>query len=488
MTYAASGRRIANAVVWQMGGRILGTVATIATIALTTRALGTVSYGHLNTAIFYVGLWTSLTELGIGVVIVRRVSSGEGSLSRLVGVNLGFSLAYCIPLTALAAISALLVYPDVPELRAMLLIVSISLTLTTVASCLNPVFMSSVRFSAVGISDLLSRLAVLVFTGALVVWHASPLWYAAAQIIPPAVQLIVQGIAAHRIVPLRIVLSVRETWALVRESLPQTAVLIIGVLYWRIDGVILSLLSTATEVARYGLAYQAAFTLSVMGNFFLGAALSTMSNLYATDRERFGRFVERSMGLMLSVAVPIAVVGFFVGPEIIAFFGTEEFLDKSNLVLPLLLVCVGLTFLTGTVSQALFAAHHQVFLMRLNLFNLVANIALNIALIPHLGSLGAAIALIVSEVVGLVVANFRLASRTPYRTPWLFLLRLVPPTLAAVGALLLAGLWMPQLLAAALAAFVYVVVNLVSGPVYLRDVREILRRDGAVETDGAQDG
>lgn len=45
-----------------------------------------------------------------------------------------------------------------------------------------------------------------------------------AQIIPPAVQLIVQGIAAHRIVPLRIVLSVRETWALVRESLPQTAV------------------------------------------------------------------------------------------------------------------------------------------------------------------------------------------------------------------------------------------------------------------------
>lgn len=97
MTYAASGRRITNAVVWQMGGRILGTVAAIATIAPTTRALGTVSYGHLNTAIFYVQLWTSLTELGIGVVIVRRVSSGEGSLSRLVGVNLGFSLAYCIP-------------------------------------------------------------------------------------------------------------------------------------------------------------------------------------------------------------------------------------------------------------------------------------------------------------------------------------------------------------------------------------------------------
>ncbi|MGL5441451.1 MAG: oligosaccharide flippase family protein [[Mycobacterium] stephanolepidis] len=93
VTEPASGRRIASAVAWQLGGRVLGTIASIAGIALTTRALGPESYGHLNAAIFFIGLWTSLTELGIGVVIVRRVSAGAGSLQRLVGINLAFSLS-----------------------------------------------------------------------------------------------------------------------------------------------------------------------------------------------------------------------------------------------------------------------------------------------------------------------------------------------------------------------------------------------------------
>lgn len=479
VTAPASGRRIAGAVAWQLGGRVLGTLASIAAIAMTTRALGPVSYGHLNTAIFYVGLWTSLTELGIGVVIVRRVSAGEGNLQRLVGINLAFSLSYCLPLAAIAAATGWLLYKDQPEVQSMLLIVSAGLTLTTLSSCLNPIFMYSVRFSAVALADTLSRIAMLLVTIVLVVVGAEHVWYTLPQVAAPAMLLLVQGIAAHRITPLRIVVSAKETWELVRESLPQTMVLIIGVLYWRIDGVILSLLSTPAEVGRYGLAYQIAFTFSLMGNFFLGATLSTMAGLFASSRERFAAFIQRSMGLMMAIAVPIAVVGFFVGRDLVALLGSEQFVDTSNLVMPLLLVAVGLTFLTGTVSQALFAAHNQAFLLRLNVFNLAGNIILNVVLIPHLGSRGAAIALVTSEVVGLVVATIRLAGCSGYRTPWAFLLRLALPTLAAIGALVLAAQWLPSLIAALIAAGVYVGVNLVAGPVHLRDVREILRKDAA---------
>ncbi|WP_165610908.1 oligosaccharide flippase family protein, partial [Mycobacteroides saopaulense] len=150
--------------------------------------------------------------------------------------------------------------------------------------------MSSVRFSAVALADTLSRVAMLAVTIFLVTVDAEHVWYALPQVVAPATLLLIQGIAAHRITPLRIILSASETWGLVRESLPQTMVLIIGVLYWRIDGVILSLLSTPAEVGRYGLAYQTAFTLSLVGNFFLGATLSTMTGLFAASRERFAAF------------------------------------------------------------------------------------------------------------------------------------------------------------------------------------------------------
>ncbi|MBB4854698.1 O-antigen/teichoic acid export membrane protein [Mycobacteroides chelonae] len=479
VTAPASGRRIAGAVAWQLGGRVLGTIASIGSIALTTRALGPESYGHLNSAIFFIGLWTSLTELGIGVVIVRRVSAGVGSLQRLVGINLAFSLSYCLPLAALAAVSGWLVYSDQPEVQSMLLIVSASLILTTLSSCLNPIFMSAVRFSAVALADTLSRVAMLAVTIVLVTMGSAHVWYALPQVVAPATLLGVQAIGAHRITPLRLVVSASETWSLVRDSLPQTIVLVIGVLYWRIDGVILSLLSTPAEVGRYGLAYQTAFTLSLMGNFFLGATLSAMAGLFASSRERFAAFIERSMGLMLAIAVPIAVVGFFVGRDLVALLGSEQFVDKSNLVMPLLLVAVGLTFLTGTVSQALFAAHRQAFLLRLNVFNLAGNVLLNIALIPHLGSLGAAIALVACEVAGLIVASVRLSTCTSYRTPWIFLIRLSIPTLGAVGALVLSARWLPDLMAAAIAVVVYVGVNLWAGPVHLHNVRELLRKEDA---------
>lgn len=81
--------------------------------------------------------------------------------------------------------------------------------------------------------------------------------------------------------------------------------------------------------------------------------------------------------------------------------------------------------------------------------------------------------------VGLVAATIRLTTCTGYRTPWMFLLRLAIPTAAAVGTLLLAAQWMHELIAATIAAGVYVVVTLWAGPVHLRDVREVLRKEAS---------
>ncbi|MGL5441450.1 MAG: flippase, partial [[Mycobacterium] stephanolepidis] len=81
----------------------------------------------------------------------------------------------------------------------MLLIISASLTLTTLSSCLNPIFMSSVRFSAVALADTLSRVAMLAVTIFLVTVDAEHVWYALPQVVAPAALLLIQGIAAHRI-------------------------------------------------------------------------------------------------------------------------------------------------------------------------------------------------------------------------------------------------------------------------------------------------
>lgn len=464
---------------YQMVFRVLGMVASIVTVAMTVRHLGGESYGHLTTAIVFVSVWTSFTELGIGAVVVRRVTSGDGDLERLVRVNTGLSLLYGVPLTLVTTVSGLLIYAGEPDVVAVLPIVAIGLALTTVSSCVQPVFLATVRFKAVAWSDFLSRALSLALTAVLLQTDAGLMWFAVVQVVPPLVVLVVQGVAASRILSWRPVFDLRESWDLLRESLPQTAVLIIGVLYWRIDGVLLSLLDSPRQVGTYYLASTLAFTLSVVPTFFAASTLSTMTGLWGSDRDRFATFTARSIETMLFVGAPIAVVGLVLAGPVMRLIGSAEFVDDGTPTLALLFVAVGVTFLNGTISQALFAAHQQAFLVRLNVVNLIVNIALNLVLIPVWGAVGAALALLATEVIGQLVASWKLSRHSSYRTPWGFALRLVVSLAAAAGvALLLRPA--PVLLALAAAGLAYLAVNLAMGPVRVGTVRAMLRSDDEV--------
>jgi O-antigen/teichoic acid export membrane protein len=469
---------MAAAFSYQLVFRILGMIASIVTVAVTVRHLGGESYGHLTTAIVFVSLWTSFSELGIGAVVVRRATSGHGDLERLVQVNTGLSIIYCVPLALVTTVTGLLVYHDDPQVRAVLPIVTIGLALTTITSCVAPVFLVTVRFRAVAWSDFLSRVLSLGLTMVLLQTGAGLMWFAVVQVVPPAVVLVIQGVAASRIMRWRPAFDWGESWALLRESLPQTAVLIIGVLYWRVDGVLLSLLDSAVEVGTYYLATTLAFTLSVVATFFASSTLSTMTGLWAGDRRRFGDFTARSLETMLFIGLPVAATGVVLAEPIMLAIGSETFLDRGTPTLGLLFVAIGVTFLNGTLSQALFAAHQQAFLVRVNVVNLVINIVLNLALIPVWGAVGAALALVVTELIGLVVVSFRLSRLSSYRTPWVFALRLLAPVAVSTAvAALLRSTPLPVSLAAAAAA--YLAANIVLGPVRIATVRAMLAHDDA---------
>ena len=135
----------------------------------------------------------------------------------------------------------------------------------------------------------------------------------------------------------------------------MTAMLVIAVLYWRADGVILSLTSTTDQVGIYGLAYTLAFTLTAVATFFQSSTMSTMVHSFTQDHNAFGAFVGRSMEAMLFIAAPIAVLGTVLSGPIIALVGSSSFVPDGGPTVALLFSAMALTFLTGVLSQALFA-------------------------------------------------------------------------------------------------------------------------------------
>ncbi|MCV7099981.1 flippase [Mycobacterium palustre] len=471
---SVSGSRIAHAISVQLVCRALGMLASVASVAMTARYLGPGRYGELTIAVAFVGLWSSLADLGIGTVIVRRVASGTGDLERLVRVNSGLSLMYCVPLAALTVGSGLLLYHGA-DVRAMLVVLSGQLLMFTVTTRFEPVFLSTVRFSAVAVSDVAGRLGTLAMVSYLVATRADVVWFAVAQLIPPALQLLIQGTAAARHVCLRPVFAPREVADLLRESLFPIGVTVVGVLYWRTDGVILSKVSSHSEVGVYGLAYVVAFNTLVVSMFFLKATLSTATELFARDVTAFARFLRRCVELMYFVAVPLAIIGALLARPLIALFGDREFVGRGAPTLAILFVAVALRFVTGTLGQALFACHHQKFFFRLSVAALGLNIALNVVLDGRLGAVGAALSLVGTELFGMVVASWWLRRQCDYRTPVAFFVRLAVPTAAAVAAaLLLSGRHVIVVVAVAAAA--YLVTNAAVGPVNCSKLASLLRK------------
>lgn len=465
--------RVAHAFSIQLVCRALGMLASVVSVAMTARYLGPGRYGQLSIALLFIAMWNSLADLGIATVIVRRVTSGRGDLERLVRVNSGLALVYCVPLAAVAAVSGLLVYSD-SEVRVMLVVLSGALLMQTMVTRFEPVFLATVRFSAVAISDVVGRLGALGMVAVLVAQWSDVIWFAVAQLIPPALQLLIQGAAAMRHVSVRPIFAPREAAGLLRESLPLIGFLVVGLLYCRADGVILSLLSTHSEVGVYGLAFTIAFNTIVVSLIFLKSTLSTATALFARDVAAFAGFLRRSVELMYFVAVPVALVGALLAGPLITLFGDKAFVARGTPTLALLFVAAALRFVSGTLGQGLVASHHQRILLWLTIATLVLNVALNLALAGRFGAVGPGVALVGTEFFNMVISSWWLRRHCGYRTPVMFLLRVLIPTGASVAVTLLFS-GHHVVLTLALAAVVYLSTSAAVGPLRWSDLTSLRR-------------
>jgi O-antigen/teichoic acid export membrane protein len=420
-----------------MVARVSALPLAIITLGVATRYLGEHEYGVMTTAIVFVGLFETLTSQGIGTVIVRRVSgAAKSSLARLVGIDLTLSLIYAVPLALLAASVGILVYRDAPQAQAAILVLSVGLICSAVASCFDAVFDVHVRYGSVASAEFFSRVATFAASVLVALTDAGLLAMCAIQIIPNLVKMVVTGLAANRLTPLRPIAALGETVSLFRESIPFTLIMLIAVVYWRVDGVLLSLLSDTRQVAAYGLSLQLAFTLTMLPQVFSRTALSTINEGYATDPERFRRAVASGYRFLLLFAVPIAVLGVPLSGRLISAVSQDEFAVTAAPVLRLFFVACAISFLTSIISDAMVAANQQRYLTTLSAINLVVNAGLNAVLIPHFGAVGCGIALIVSELSGVVFTQIPLRRVGVGVIPLGYVLRLVPAlNLALLGML-----------------------------------------------------
>lgn len=174
--------------------------------------------------------------------------------------------------------------------------------------------------------------------------------------------------------------------------------------------------------------YSAGYALGVIPVTFavvLAFVLSpTLSKLYDEGKiSEVKTYLSYSLKYFLALAIPFVFGAAILAEPVLRLFTTAEIASQGYFVVPL--VALGVLFwgAYGVVSHILVLVKKTKIMALVWIIAAVANLGLNIALVPHLGILGAAIAVLIAYLLTLGIGSYYSFKEFTFTIDWRFILK-----------------------------------------------------------------
>ena len=372
---------------------------SLATTAHLTRALGQEGFGVLGFGLALLSYFGLVARPGLDTLAIRTLARAPDRIRETASDVTSLQVA----LSLLAAVlygAAVFAFPNTPRVRAALLVVGLPLLVYPFS--LEWVYQGIERMGVLALRNVIA--GVVQLGGALVLVRSTD------DVVPAAA---VQGIAAavaaaalyvtyrSEFGPLRLRVNPNAWRALLQESLPIAASVFMVMVYYNLDKLMLGVLEGNAAVGLYDAAYRwVTFGLvpaAILYQAFFPALSTSLGDASAMATR--ARAYTRSNVL---IGAPIAVGGALLATPLIELLAGGAFLDAAP-VLVILMVNVAVVYVNMSLGQPLIAWDRQRSYMWVVGGGALANVVLNVALIPRYGSTGAAWATLAAE--GVVLAG-----------------------------------------------------------------------------------
>jgi O-antigen/teichoic acid export membrane protein len=427
---------------------------------LAARLMGPTPFGEYSTAFAFVGLFRILPDFGMSYASTLAISRDRSQAQRLVGGLLGFQIVLSLVTIALCLGIGAGRYSGLTWFAVVIL--TFDLVLKSVKSTLRWLLKGLERFGTEAVSLLAERTLLLVLgVAVLATGHGVGGFVLVFLLVRLVDTSALFAYVQRRVLPL-VPRFDRSLWAeLFRKGLPFAYAGAMITLVFQVDTVILERMRGATEVGWYRSPVLVLEGLTMVPRILGYALIPTMAAWAATRPEGVGELYRRGSKYLLLAGLPVGAFGLLESDRFIALLFDEAYAPSvaaSRVLLP----AATFMFLSNFGETALACVNRWRTIVLVSTMALVVNVALNLALIPRLGFVGAAWATLVTE--GLYFAATAVAMRVyGYRAGWVSLAW--PPVLAtgAFAAVLWLGRSWPLLLASLAACAAYAAATLVLG-------------------------
>lgn len=371
-------------------GQIVTWVSTLALTAAYGRFLGDEKFGELFFAISFVALVGFPIEFGFNQQVVRDVAQDAKKALRYPANVLLLKLAlWALLFGAILGVSNVLGFAH--EERVLVALCGCVLLVSAAGSTFGAMHIAAQRqiFPAVSVvfeKGLGAIIAILWLRNG-----GSVIEAALALLIGTSVGALWQFVWFVRLVGIRWTIDFHLVRDLVWQSVPFLTYGVLGVIYYRIDTVLLQALTTTATVGIYGAAYRLFDTLVFLPNIVIVAVMyPVMAKLSVDSERRMKLAIEKSANFLLVVGIPIMVGLIVAAPNIIGFLYHNDQFTPSIPVLQALAPGLAILYLNSLWTTALMSLKMEKQLPWIAGVALVFNIGGNVLLIPRLGAVGAA--------------------------------------------------------------------------------------------------
>lgn len=377
------------------------------------RYLGPDGYGLLNYGLSFVGLFATVAALGIDQLLVRELVRDPSSRAQLMGTATGLRLVGSLIAIGLIFVLAIWV-EDGPRERQIIWLISITL-LFQALGCIESYFAAEVRSRYIVYVQLFQSIISLALRILFIELQMPLVWFAILLVLDSALLYIGMLYAYKRFAGSMLVWTLNFTVAkrLLVASWPIIFTGIFITIYLKIDQVMLKLMVGEYETGIYAAAVKLSETWYFIPAIITASVFPAILNARDIGSDLYFNRLQKLYDIMTLMSVSLALLISFIATPLVTLIFGQSF-SPAGPVLALHIWAGVLVFGSYARQRWILAENLQAKEVWLNLSGAAMNVLFNLILIPRYGSLGAALATILSYFIGLYLMTYLIRDFRPF--------------------------------------------------------------------------
>jgi len=396
MQFSSGSKRYFTNTSWLFFERISRMVITLLVGIYVARYLGPSNYGLLNYAQSFVVLFSAIATLGLDSIVVRDLVGDEKKRDELLGATFILKVAGSIVLLGMLAVVVRFTKND--NFTNLLIFIIALATIFQSFNAIDFYFRSKVLSRYTVYAQTASLISSAIIKILLIYFKMALIYFAAVMVVESVI--LAAGLIAMYIKQKLNIFNWKIKFDLGKRLLKDSWPLILsGVaisIYMRIDQVMIKQMVDLGAVGNYAVAVRLSETWYFIPIAITSSVFPAIVNAKKIGEKLYYARLQKLYDLMTWLGISIALPITFLANDIIRLLFGIQYQDAAG-VLRIYIWAGIFVFLGVASSQYLIAENYTRVSFFVTFMGMIANVILNIILIPKYGINGAATATVLSQ-------------------------------------------------------------------------------------------